>query len=210
MGIDAVAVLRIRHLAAPATGFGPSYPVEHRGDASLLSTMGRFNSEVPDEHGLALRKILGATLDTHDDPRGILLFPDVIWPKTERYATMIEELLDGGVWVLKVNLDHIPRRFTQASPGTHDALLAQMVAVMGRDPAVQLDLLASVGWMGMMSTPERADFADQYRHQIAAVSKAMGDEFANRYAASLKLKVDAETRQAAAARERMKGFLGGQ
>jgi hypothetical protein len=58
MGIDAVAVLRIRHLTAPATGFGTRYPVEHRGDASLLSTMGGFDPHVPDEYGLALRRIL--------------------------------------------------------------------------------------------------------------------------------------------------------
>jgi hypothetical protein len=56
--------------------------------------------------------------DAHDDPRGILLFPDVVWPNGDSYATLIEELSEGGMWVPKVDLDHIPHRFANASPGT--------------------------------------------------------------------------------------------
>ena len=59
MGIDAVAVLRIANLPPPQTAFGP-LPVEHRGDATLLSTLIRFEAVDPDEHALYLR--LGSRL----------------------------------------------------------------------------------------------------------------------------------------------------
>ncbi len=49
MSIDAVAVLRIAGLPEPATPFGTNHPVEHRGDASLVNLMQRFDGADPDE-----------------------------------------------------------------------------------------------------------------------------------------------------------------
>jgi hypothetical protein len=89
MSIDAVAVLRIADLAEPVTSFGTTYPVEHRGDASLVSLFRRFDRADLDEHALALRSLLGPALDAHADPRGILFFPDLIDPQGTSYDAIV-------------------------------------------------------------------------------------------------------------------------
>src|SRR6188474_379904 len=108
MGIDAVALLRISGLGAPRTPLGTEHYVEHRGDATLLHTMNRFEGAAPDEHALALRELLGAALDAHDDPRGILFFPDVCEPKGADYEAIASAVARAGVWAPKVGADHVP------------------------------------------------------------------------------------------------------
>ena len=54
VSIDAVALLRIANLRAPRTALGAELFV-----------------------GLSLRRLLGTERDAHDDPRGVLFFPDV-------------------------------------------------------------------------------------------------------------------------------------
>jgi len=209
MSIDAVAVLKIPRLPAPPSGFGLTYPVEHRGDATLLSTFDRFDGPTPDEHALALRRMLGDALDAHDDPRGILVFPDVAWPRAQSYAAIVAELSQVGLWVPKVAIDHVPRRFTQAAAGSHDALIGELVAALGYDKASELNLLASVGLMTSITTGGRADCAEQYRSQIEAIKEAMGADFAARYETSLRQEIEGDMRRARAQAERMTRLLDG-
>src|SRR5689334_16015608 len=108
MGIDAVALLRIARLPAPKTSFGAEYLVQHRGDASLLHTFVGFEGTALDEHALNVRRILGDALDAHDDPRGLLIFPDVAEPRGRSYDAIVAEL--GGPFTPVVGLDHVADR----------------------------------------------------------------------------------------------------
>ena len=122
MGIDAIAVLRIPRLAAPSTGFGTQYLVQHRGDCSLLHTMERFDGSRLDEHVLTVRRVLGDALDAHDDPRGVFVFPDVCEPKGTDYSSIIRELEGAGGFGPMVAADHLPLRIANAAPGSYDEL----------------------------------------------------------------------------------------
>lgn len=207
MSIDTIALLKIPHLPSPPTGFGRGYPVEHRGDATLLSTFNRFDGQTPDEHALALRRMLGSALDAHDDPRGILVFPDVASPRAQSYAALVAELSQAGLWVPKVAIDHVPSRFTEAPSGSHDALIGELTAALGYDKACELDLLASVGLIGLTIDGGRTDFAEQYQSQIKSIKETMGADFATRYETSLRQRIESEMRQARAEGERIAGLL---
>jgi len=192
MGIDAVAVLRIANLPPPQTKFGP-HPVEHRGDATLIDLMVRFDSGDPDEHALALRRLVGSALDAHDDPRGILFFRDVKYPRAMTYDPIVSELLltGRGVWAPKVEADYIPMRYRGRPRQPHDALVGELISVMGRDAALHLDMLAQVNKALCMTQPERIAAAETYRGQLDAVIHAMGANFAQRYESSLQVQADA-------------------
>ncbi len=192
MGIDAVALLRIPNLPAPKTDFGAEHFVQHRGDATLLHTFARFEGAAPDEHALALRRLLGTALDAHDDPRGILFFPDAGEPDGEDYETIVRQVGDGGVWAPKVEADHVPARYTSAAPDSHEGLVARMIAVMGRDAATQLDLLAQVHLQLIELTEGRADAVAGYREQMDQLTRAMGAEVAGVYEKSLREKIARE------------------
>ena len=192
MSVDAVAVLRISHLAEPPTPLGTNHPVEHRGDASLVNLMQRFDGADPDEHALSLRRLLGPALDAHDDPHGILFFADVTYPKATTYDALVREVsTDGGVWAPKVAADYVPLRYRGKPRKSHDALVGEMIAVMGRDAALELDMLAQVNSALLANAPDRHDAAEAYRARLEAVTSAMGREFAQRYGASLQTEVDA-------------------
>ena len=92
MSIDAVAVLNIPGLIGSLNALGTRPPIRHLGDASLVSTMVKFYNQQADEHALDLRHMLGSALDAHDDPRGILFFPDTGWPKSEGYEAIVAEM----------------------------------------------------------------------------------------------------------------------
>src|SRR3954468_17814631 len=143
MGIDAVAMLRIPGLVAPKNSLGLAPGVEHRGSASLINTMIRFDELAPDEHAYHLRRSLGALLDQHDDPRGIFLFPDVCEPKSQDYEQIVNELAQVGVWAPVAPLDHIPLKYTNAPAGTHEALVLSLIRALGRDTALDLESMAA-------------------------------------------------------------------
>ena len=192
MGIDAVALLRIRKLTAPPGAHAAEFFVEHRGKASLLHTFNRFSAATADEHALLLRRLLGPTLDAHDDPRGILLFPDVCEPKGRSYDAIVREVEAAGVWAPKVELGHVPERYTAAPADSHEALVAQMIEKLGRDVATQLDMLAQVHALIAEASGGSSGAARDYRAAVAAIAEAMGSEFTERYQAKLRQKVDAE------------------
>jgi len=208
MSIDAVAVLHISSLPQPPTILGIKYPLEHREDATLINLMYRFDSVDADEHALNLRRLLGAALNAHRDPRGILFFPDVRYPTAATYRAIVEEMSAAGVWGPNVPADYVPKIYRAAPDNTHEALVAQMMDIMGRDAAEELDRMAWVGRMGVVQSPERADFAESYATRLDAVSKAMGAEFAARYRASLDARVAAFLREAADRRTYLQNLLG--
>ena len=193
MGVDAVALLRIPKLEAPRSAFGAAHLVQHRGKASLLHTFNRFDGTAADEHALAVRQLLGSTLDAHDDPRGILIFPDVCEPKARSYDAIVRELGSAGVWAPKVGLDHVPARYTHAKADSHESLVAQMVSNLGRDKATQLDMMAQVYLAVIGSTNGRADAVAEYAAILSEIKLAMGHELAQAYEASLRRKLEADS-----------------
>jgi hypothetical protein len=196
LSIDAVAVLHIPGLISPEGPAGTGVSIEHSGDASLVYTMIRFGGHTPDEHALYLRRALGAALDAHDDPRGILFFPDVAEPKGEGYEAIAAEVSRAGIWTPKVGLDHIPARYTspEAAVYPHDLLTGQMIEVMGRDAALDLDRSAQAGQLNILVKPDRG--AGEFQEHLATVSRAMGEDFTARYAVSLHERAEACIRDA--------------
>lgn len=197
MSIDAVALLLIPALPAPRTEFGAEHLVEHRGDASLLHTFASFYGVPPDERALALRRLLGPALDAHHDPRGVLFFPDVCEPRGASYDAIVQEVSGAGEWSPIVAADHVPLRIASAAAGTHDALLAQMVSIMGRDAAMSLDMMARVNILALTAAGENEALADEYRQTMAQVTALLGVAFANAFDASVRREVE---RQLSAAR----------
>src|SRR6188472_2383797 len=98
MSIDAMALLRIKKLKLPPTAPGFALSVAHRGDASVVSTFVGYDATAGDELVLALRQRLGDALDAHDDPRGILLFPDVCEFRGKSYDAIVREVEEAGCW----------------------------------------------------------------------------------------------------------------
>jgi len=194
MSIDAVAVLRIPNLPPPLTSVGP-HPVEHRGDATLIDLMVRFDSADPDEHSLSLRRLVGPALDSHTDPRGILFFRDVKYPKAMAYDAIVSELsADGGVWAPKVEADYVPVRYRGSPRQPHDVLVGEMIAVLGRDRALELDMLSQVNKLMLVSSPDRRDAMQEYRTKLDTMTNSMGADFAQRYEASLEALIEAMRR----------------
>jgi len=191
MGIDAVALLRIANLAAPQTAFGIKYLIIQRGDASLLHTMVRFDSLAPDEHALGLRKLLGAELDRHQDERGILFFPDVAEPRGKSYEGIVREMAEVACWAPIVAADHIPLRFANPAAGSHDALVAELIGVMGYDAAVQFDMMGQVQVI-LEQIDHQGDETDaSYQAELDTVERALGKSFLDRYKTSLRSKAAA-------------------
>ena len=135
------------------------------------------------------------------DPRPTTLAWVVLWT-----AAIVAELTQVALWVPKVAIDHVPRRFTQVAAGSHDALIGELVAALGYDKASELNLLATVGLMTSITTGGRADGAGQYRSQIEAIKEAMGGDFAARYEVSLRQEIEGDIRRAREQMERITGL----
>lgn len=179
MGIDAVAVLRIMALPAPKTEVGTSYFVEHAGDATLLHTMDRYEGLAPDEHALAVRRILGDALDRHQDERGILFFPDVYEPRGRTYTAIVREIGGGGFWAPVVSADHVPARITAAAPGSIEELVAEAMRVMGPEGRglVEVAQLMYPSRVLMGGAPIDPASERAYREHVAPLEAAMGAPF---------------------------------
>ncbi len=184
MSIDAVAVLRIHGLEPPSTPFG-DHPVDHIGDATLLNLQARWDGADPDEHALALRTLVGDALDAHRDPRGILMFPDVSYPRGQTYAAIVQELEAGGIWVQLVDSDYIPKRFRGSPREPHDELVGQIIEVMGRDAGLELDMMARVSKMLALAVPERENLQSM-DEKLRTISDLLGEDFADAYNESLR------------------------
>jgi hypothetical protein len=182
MSVDALALLKIRGLVIPSDIPGAGLPVAHHGDASVISTFINVDSLAPDEFALTLRNLLGPLLDAHDDPRGILIFPDLSPFRGKSYRAIVKQVEAAGFWAPKVDADHVPARYTQAQSGTHDELVARMIEQMGRAAALDYDLVAQVHAISELTgTPSEEGAAHG-----KTLADALGAEFAARYAESLR------------------------
>jgi hypothetical protein len=77
------------------------YAEELEDGSFLLHTFQPF--AIFEENGSEAREWLaqfGDALDqVHDDPRGVLFFPDTLEPEATTYAGVVEEAAEEGVWV---------------------------------------------------------------------------------------------------------------
>lgn len=183
MSIDAVAVLRIARLPPPETPFGTRHPVEHRGDATLINLMQRWTGTPPDELAWSLRRLVGAPLDAHDDPRGVLLFAEVADPRAAGYAGMVAavEAGDAHVWTPLVGDDHIPLRYRTSPPDSRDGLTGALIRALGRDPALDLAMAAELAAFGAAFHADDADAKARLRAALAPIAAAIGPDAAERF-----------------------------
>lgn len=107
MGIDAVAVLRVRSRKAlraclEAARVSPSSVVPLDDEAVLFSTHVRFGRTAGDHTSLRLllARVFGEGLARiHDDPQGVLFYPDVCEPQARTYDGVVAEVQGAGTWV---------------------------------------------------------------------------------------------------------------
>jgi hypothetical protein len=180
MSIDTVAVLRITRLPPPETPFGFAHPVTHRGDATLINLMHRHEGTPADEAAWALRRLVGPALDAHDDPRGVLLFPEIADPQSGSYAAIVAEIeaRGSGVWTELVGDDHVPLRYRTGAPDSRDGLTGLLIAALGRDPALDLAMAAELAAFGAAAAPEDAAAQARLDAALAPVAAAIGPDAA--------------------------------
>lgn len=101
MSIDAIALLHVS--AAEARKIAPDAArIEHLGpDACAVSLFDKhLGLEVrPTQAAALLQSVLGDALALHDDPRGVLLYPDVAEPRSAKYEALVASLEDASFWV---------------------------------------------------------------------------------------------------------------
>jgi hypothetical protein len=113
VSIDVIALLRV-----PSP---PAHRVIRKLDDGWLLHFGRWY-DADDEIAFQIRSALGETLDAHDDPRGILVFPDVASPSAHTYDGIVRELGDDARWVPRVSADFLPRSLRDAKEGSVEAM----------------------------------------------------------------------------------------
>ena len=173
MSIDAVALLRIGDLPPPPTPFGGVHPVRHRGDATLINLMVRYLDAPPDELALCLRQRVGAGLDSHQDNRGVLVFPDVCDPQSGNYDALVAEIGGDGVWTPIVGNDHVPLRYRTAPSDSLEALTGRLIETLGRDLALERIMfaeMAAFSWAGQPGEETASKLADA----LAPIESALG------------------------------------
>lgn len=175
MSIDAVALLRITQLPPPQTAWGTEHPVEHRGDATLINLMIRWEGAAPDELALSLRQLMGNALDAHDDPRGILFFADVWEPKGTSYDEIVARVGQDGAWAPMVGTDHIPQRYRTAAPDSRDGIVGRLIETLGRDPALEMAFAAEIAAYGHVARPNDEAAAARLAEALAPIAAALGD-----------------------------------
>ena len=103
MGTDAIALIRPSTPSAVRGVFDPEIDsIEVLDDGALLwSTFVRFRmiQEDADEGRALLTPYGSALIDAHQDPRGILFFPDVIETRGRTYDEVVSSVGEAGVWV---------------------------------------------------------------------------------------------------------------
>ncbi len=101
MSIDAIALLHVSAAKAKKRVEDPDHVTRLGPDACGVSLFQRqMGLEVrPVQTAVLLREALGEALDLHDDPRGILLYPDVAEPAATTYEALVKELEEGSFWI---------------------------------------------------------------------------------------------------------------
>jgi hypothetical protein len=95
MPITAICLLQLR--SAPQLPTTGPVRVEALEDGLLLHTPLDFADE-PEELAQAVRTLLGELASQHRDPRGLFLIPSAAAPAARRYADVVSEVAEGGVW----------------------------------------------------------------------------------------------------------------
>jgi hypothetical protein len=138
MSLDAFALLRLPHSAVSARS---PEGVIALTDAVLLKTGASFAAE-PAELAIGLRRLLGETLDAHDDTRGVYFLPAAAVEPARgagSYAAVIEAIGEAGMWVAPVE------EGTTARPTMVEALMARAMDGEEIDPeALQGAMQASL------------------------------------------------------------------
>ncbi|MBN8610934.1 MAG: hypothetical protein J0L92_10140 [Deltaproteobacteria bacterium] len=123
MSLEAIALVR---LPDHASGDG----VVVLSDAVLIKTGASFAAE-PLELATGLRRLLGETLDRHDDERGVFFVPAVALDAAKSagsYAAVIEAIGEAGMWIALVEDG------TTARPTMVEALMARAMDGEEIDP----------------------------------------------------------------------------
>lgn len=175
MGIDAVALLRITQLPPIKDAWGNTASVEHRGDASLVNLLVRWEGAAPDELALGLRNLIGDALDAHDDPRGILFFADIWEPAGTNYDQIVARIGKDGVWTPKVGADHVPLRYRTADPDSHDGIVGRLIGKLGRTQAEELAFLVEMAAYGHAARPDDEAAAARLAESLAPIAAALDD-----------------------------------
>jgi len=118
MGIDAVAVLRVRSRALLRERLQAADMRENAIEplvdgAAKLSTYLRYPRNEEEQHALCafLTGVFGEDLPRiHDDPRGVLFFPDITEPRATTYDALVEEVRGAGLWLRPATPADIERR----------------------------------------------------------------------------------------------------
>jgi|GEM_PF-2794436 hypothetical protein len=176
MPITAICLLKVPSLPLPLPTEGP-VRVEKLDDSVLLHTTLDFADDPEDVAG-AVRSLLGeAVADQHDDERGVFLVPSVAAPKARSYASVIEEVADGGVWAPWEPTDvEVGLPLTAAGPelagllgsmlgGMPPGMLAQATASLREDPSALQDAAAQLP--GLLQNPSQMP-------ELASMLQAMG------------------------------------
>jgi len=172
MGIDAVALLRVKSRQVLRerlleAGVAESLLVPLNDGSALLSTLVRFGDPRTNQPGLRLmltRLFEGDLPRIHDDPRGVLVFPDVCEPRGRSYDAVVAEVEAAGVWVSTEPLSSAELAAEEAGQ------LAEVNRLMADPSALQAELKARLG------LPEMIDLAAIAAH---LESRFKGDEGAH-------------------------------
>jgi hypothetical protein len=106
MGIDAVAILHPKDPKKIRAHIDPHEPgtllVPLEDGTILFHSFMRFGS-LENEPGTVrqwLEQTFGKDLPlVHDDPRGVLVFPDICEPRAQKYDALVKEVESAGFWV---------------------------------------------------------------------------------------------------------------
>lgn len=123
MSLEAIALLRL-------TDHAPGEGVTTLSDAVLLATGQSFASE-PEMLAAGLRRLVGETLDRHEDPRGVFFVPAVALDAARAagsYDGVLEAIGEAGMWVV------LEEDGTTARPTMVEALLSRAMDGEELDP----------------------------------------------------------------------------
>ena len=133
----AISTLCLLQTSLPSSTPRPRHVVklEQLDDAVLLHTDLDF-AEEPEDLAATLREVLGEDLALrHQDERGLFLIPSIAGPRSRSYATVIDEVGEGGVWAA-----WLP---AAAAPPGIENLLSQMLGQMPASLAAAASSLRS-------------------------------------------------------------------
>ncbi len=164
MGVDAIAVLRpksSRKLRKHVDPDDPEVLLVPLDDGTLLfhSPLSYDDAErEPQRIRAWLETTFGEDLaEAHDDPRGVLVFPDVCEPSAQSYDEVVEELAATSVWVALSDDERALEQFA-AAQSKSKLVREERERLMG-GVIVGFQMLGSPAPAGFESPMTREDYA---------------------------------------------------